>query len=36
MWIKKSVEDRDTTYVRLFRRTYVFNHGKYIGWYNHR
>lgn len=31
--IKRSVEDKNTTYVCLFGKRYIFRDKKYIGWY---
>jgi hypothetical protein len=31
--IKRSCEDKDTVYLTIFNKRYVFYEGKYIGWY---
>ena len=30
--IKRSFEDKNTIYICLFGKRYIFNFGKYIGW----
>ena len=32
MFIQRSTEDRETVYVTLFGRRYLFSNGKYRGW----
>lgn len=31
--IKRSCEDKNTVYLCLFGKRYIFREGKYIGWY---
>ena len=31
--IKRNCEDKNTVYFCLFGKRYIFNFGKYIGWY---
>ena len=31
--IKRSCEDKNTLYLCLFGRRFIFRNGKYIGWY---
>ena len=31
--IKRSCEDTNTTYLCLYGKRFIFNEGKYIGWY---
>ena len=33
MFIKRSCENPDKIYVCLFGKRYIFNEGKYVGWY---
>lgn len=33
MIIKKSCEDKNTTYLCLFGKRYIFRDGRYVGWY---
>lgn len=33
MFIKRSCEDKNTKYLCLFGRRYIFREGKYVGWY---
>lgn len=33
LFFKKSVEDSSRLYICLFGRRYIFEDGKYVGWY---